>query len=231
MRLSHSFWRSSGNANEANNAKMDAVTGRFITVEGSEGVGKSTNMQFIADYLRGCGKSIVTTREPGGTPVAEQIRDVLLQSAQGSMSDRCELLLMFAARADHIAQVIRPALGRGDWVLCDRFIDATYAYQGGGRGVAEHDIELLQRFVLRDLAPDLTILLDAPDEVTAVRRKARGTSDRFEAEETAFFERVRDKYHQRAVSDPARIKLVDASVSLVEVQEKLTAHLDELLNK
>lgn len=207
----------------------DAITGRFITIEGSEGVGKSTNMQYIADYLRGRGKSVVTTREPGGTPVAEQIREVLLQSALGSMSDRCELLLMFAARADHVAQVIRPALGRGDWVLCDRFTDATYAYQGGGRGMAEHDIEILEQFVLRDLAPDLTILLDAPPEVTVVRRHARGISDRFEAEETAFFERVRENYLQRAASNPARIKLVDASVSLVQVQETLATYLDKLL--
>jgi len=208
---------------------MDAVTGQFITIEGSEGVGKSTNMQFMADYLRDHGKSVVTTREPGGTPVAEQIRDVLLQSELGSMTDRCELLLMFAARADHVAQVIRPALGRGDWVLCDRFLDATYAYQGGGRGMDERDIEILERFVLHDLAPNLTILLDAPAEITATRRLARGTSDRFEAEKTAFFERVRDKYQQRAMHYPDRIKRVDASVSIVEVQEKLAAYLDGIL--
>jgi dTMP kinase len=208
---------------------MDAVTGRFITIEGSEGVGKSTQMQFIADYLRDHGKSVVTTREPGGTPVAEQIREVLLQSELGSMTDRCELLLMFAARADHVTQVIRPALGRGDWVLCDRFTDATYAYQGGGRGMPEHDIEILERFVLHDLVPNLTILLDAPPEITAARRLSRGTSDRFEAEKTAFFERVRSKYQQRARHDPDRIKLVDASVSIIEVQDKITSQLNIIL--
>lgn len=208
---------------------MDAVTGQFITIEGSEGVGKSTHMQFMAAYLRDRGKSVVTTREPGGTPVAELIRDVLLQSELGSMTDRCELLLMFAARADHVAQVIRPALGRGDWVLCDRFTDATYAYQGGGRGMDERDIKILERFVLHDLVPNLTILLDAPAEITATRRLARGTSDRFEVEKAAFFERVRDKYQQRAIDDPDRIKQVDASVSIVEVQEKLVAYLDDIL--
>ena len=195
----------------------EATTGRFITVEGSEGVGKSTNIQFIGDYLRSRGKTVVTTREPGGTPVAERIRDVLLQSALGSMTDHCELLLLFAARADHVGQVIRPALERGDWVLCDRFTDATYAYQGGGRGMADHDIAILEQFVLQELVPDLTILLDAPPDVSAVRRLARGVSDRFEAEEAPFFARVRQKYRERAVREPARVKLVDASVSLVQV--------------
>jgi len=208
---------------------MATVTGRFITVEGSEGVGKSTNMQFIGDYLRARGKTVVTTREPGGTPIAEGIRDLLLQSAVGSMSDHCELLLMFAARADHVDQVIRPALERGDWVLCDRFTDATYAYQGGGRGMADHDITILERFVLRDLGPDLTILLDTTPEISAARRLARGSSDRFEAEEAAFFARVRAKYRERATTEPARIKFVDASGSLEEVQSKLIKLLDNIL--
>jgi len=208
---------------------MATVTGRFITVEGSEGVGKSTNMQFIGDYLRARGKTVVTTREPGGTPIAEGIRDLLLQSAVGSMSDHCELLLMFAARADHVDQVIRPALERGDWVLCDRFTDATYAYQGGGRGMADHDITILERFVLRDLGPDLTILLDTTAEISAARRLARGSSDRFEAEEAAFFARVRAKYRERATTEPARIKFVDASGSLEEVQSKLIKLLDNIL--
>jgi len=208
---------------------MATVTGRFITVEGSEGVGKSTNMQFIGDYLRARGKTVVTTREPGGTPIAEGIRDLLLQSAVGSMSDHCELLLMFAARADHVDQVIRPALERGDWVLCDRFTDATYAYQGGGRGMADQDIAILERFVLRDLGPDLTILLDTTPEISAARRLARGSSDRFEAEEAAFFARVRAKYRERATTEPARIKLVDASGSLEAVQSKLIKLLDNIL--
>jgi len=208
----------------------DVMTGRFITVEGSEGVGKSTNMEFIGEYLRTLGKTVVMTREPGGTPVAERIRDVLLKSELGSMTDRCELLLMFAARADHVGQVIRPALERGDWVLCDRFTDATYAYQGGGRGMDDRDIAILEQFVLQGLVPDLTVLLDAPPDVSAARRHARGISDRFEAEEAAFFARVRQKYRERAVLEPARVELVDASGSLEEVQAKLVSILKKYFN-
>jgi len=206
-----------------------AAAGRFITIEGSEGVGKSTNMQFIGDYLDAHGQSVLITREPGGTPVAERIREVLLQSPVGSMTDRCELLLMFAARADHVAQVIRPALERGDWVLCDRFTDATYAYQGGGRGMSDRDIGQLEQFVLRGLVPDLTILLDAPPEISLARRHSRGISDRFEAEEAAFFARVREKYLERARLEPARVKRVDASGSLEEVQALLRNILDGIL--
>jgi dTMP kinase len=210
---------------------MTTVTkGRFITVEGSEGVGKSTNMEFIGDYLRSLGKTVILTREPGGTPIAEQIRSVLLQSPVGSMTDHCELLLMFAARADHIGRVIRPALERGEWVVCDRFTDATYAYQGGGRGMDERDIAILEQFVLQGLAPDLTILLDAPPEVSAARRSARGVSDRFEAEQDEFFSRVRHKYRARADREPARISLVDASGSLEEVQTALTTILNNYIN-
>ena len=208
---------------------MTATRGKFITVEGSEGVGKSTNLQFISDYLQSCGKTVVMTREPGGTPVAEQIRAVLLESAQGSMTDHSELLLMFAARADHLEQVIRPALERGDWVLCDRFIDATYAYQGGGRGMSDRDIAVLEGFILQGLEPDLTILLDAAPEISAARRDARGISDRFEVEEAAFFARVREKYQQRAACYPARIALIDASGSLEEVQTALRTILTEKL--
>jgi len=206
-----------------------ATAGRFITIEGSEGVGKSTNMQFIGDYLGAHGKSVITTREPGGTPVAERIREVLLQSPVGSMTDHCELLLMFAARADHVGQVIRPALERGDWVVCDRFTDATYAYQGGGRGMRDRDIGQLEQLVLRGLAPDLTILLDAPPEIAMARRHERGVSDRFEAEEAAFFARVREKYRDRARLEPARVKRVDASGSLEEVQASLRNILNEIL--
>lgn len=203
--------------------------GRFITVEGSEGVGKSTNMEFIVADLRSRGISAVATREPGGTPVAEQIRTVLLQSEVGSISDHCELLLMFAARADHLDRVIRPALERGDWIVCDRFTDATYAYQGGGRGMDEQDIGTLERFVQQGLTPDLTILLDAPLEVAAARRDARGIADRFEAEEAEFFARVRQKYRYRAEQEPARISLVDASGPLEQVQQRLKTVLDEFI--
>jgi len=208
----------------------EVTTGRFITVEGSEGVGKSTNMEFIGEYLRTLGKTVIMTREPGGTPIAERIRDVLLQSELGSMTDHCELLLMFAARADHVGQVIRPALERGDWVLCDRFTDATYAYQGGGRGMDDRDIAILEQFVLQGLEPDLTVLLDAPPDVSAARRLARGISDRFEAEEAAFFARVRQKYRERAVLEPSRVELVDASGSLEEVQAMLVSILNKYFN-
>ncbi len=205
------------------------IQGRFITIEGSEGVGKSSNMQFIGDYLRARGKTVVSTREPGGTPAAEKIRDLLLQSEVGSLSDRCELLLMFAARADHLERVIRPALDRGNWVLCDRFTDATYAYQGGGRGMADHDIAILEQFVQRELVPDLTILLDVPPEVADARRRARGVVDRFEAEEAEFFTRVCKKYRARAAQEPARVKLVDASGTLDEVQIVLATVIDKIL--
>ncbi|MCP4927377.1 MAG: dTMP kinase [Gammaproteobacteria bacterium] len=208
---------------------MTATTGKFITVEGSEGVGKSTNLQFIADCLQAAGKTVVMTREPGGTPIAEQIRDVLLASAYGSMATQCELLLMFAARADHLEQVILPALQRGDWVVCDRFIDASYAYQGAGRGMADRDIAALEQFVLQGLKPDLTILLDAPAEISTARCGARGVSDRFEVEEAEFFARVREKYRQRATDEPARIALIDASGSLAEVQAKIATVLSERL--
>ena len=204
---------------------------QFITVEGAEGVGKSTNMQFIGDYLRNHGHTVVSTREPGGTPIAERIRDVLLQSAVGSMSDHCELLLMFAARAEHLEHVIRPALERGDWVLCDRFTDATYAYQGGGRGMADEDIAILEKFVQRGLSPDLTILLDASPEVAGARRLARGSSDRFEAEAGEFFARVRRKYAERAAKEPSRVKHVDASGELDTVQSRIAVILDEILSK
>ncbi len=206
-----------------------ATTGRLITLEGSEGVGKSTHMQYIGDYLRQHGKTVVLTREPGGTPVAERIREVLLHGEVGNMSDHCELLLMFAARADHVAQCIRPALARGDWVLCDRFTDATYAYQGGGRGLPDRDIAILERLVLRDLRPDLTILLDASPEICIARRRERGATDRFEAEQAAFFARVRATYRQRADAEPDRLKLVDASGSLEEVRIVMATVLDKIL--
>ncbi len=207
----------------------DSTTGQFITIEGSEGVGKSTNMQFICDYLRSHGKTVVMTREPGGTAAAEQIREVLLQSAVGSLTDQCELLLMFAARADHVEQVIRPALQRGDWVVCDRFLDATYAYQGAGRGMEEADIVILENLVLQGLAPDLTILLDAPPEVAIARQLERGSTDRFEAEEAAFFARVRQKYQERASGDPERMKTVDTSGTRAEVRAAIQILIDKQL--
>jgi dTMP kinase len=204
--------------------------GKFITVEGVEGVGKSTNIDFIARYLREHGKQVVTTREPGGTAVAEQIRAVLLHAEKGSISDVCELLLMFAARASHLRELIIPALARGDWIVCDRFTDASYAYQGGGRGLADEQIGQLEMLVQGSLTPDLTLLLDASLEVTAARQRERGITDRFEAEQTEFFERVQAKYRDLAVKNPERIKLIDASGSLDLVGQQLATELDAILN-
>ena len=205
--------------------------GRFITVEGVEGVGKSTNVAFVADWLRGRGYRVVITREPGGTPVAEGIRDLLLAEDLAGMSDTCELLLMFAARASHIAEVIRPALATGQWVVCDRFTDATYAYQGAGRGVDRQAIAALEQLVQRELRPDLTILLEAPQSVTGERRRNRGVEDRFEGEDPAFHERVQGAYTEIAVAEPERVKRVDASRSLAAVQAEIGDTLQHFLDK
>ncbi len=202
---------------------------KFITLEGIEGLGKSTNMSFVTDYLQQRGKTVVTTREPGGTPVGERLRDVLLNSEPGSVPDTCELLMMFAARDAHLEQVIRPALERGDWVVCDRFTDATFAYQGGGRGLADDVIRSLQTIVQRGLTPDLTLLLDASIEVSEQRRIDRGHRDRFESEEVEFFRRVRAKYLDIATADPQRVTVVDAAESLPRVQAALATSLNQLL--
>lgn len=205
--------------------------GKFITIEGIEGVGKSSNLEFVANHLRDAGQTVITTREPGGTPVAERIRKIALDSEPGTISASCELLLMFAARASHVGSLIEPALARGDWVVCDRFVDATYAYQGGGRGMPTETIAQLERLVLGELAPDLTLLLDAPLEIANRRRSDRGTSDRFEVEDQQFFERVRDRYRVIAELDPERVKLVDASADLASVTSHIARILAEFINK
>lgn len=197
------------------------MTGLFITLEGPEGAGKSTNREYLAQQLRAAGKDVVLTREPGGTPLAERIREVLLASSDEPMNPDAELLLMFAARAQHLAQVIRPALQRGAVVLCDRFTDATYAYQGGGRGLPEARIATLERFVQGELQPDLTLVFDLPVEVGLARATARGRLDRFEQESRAFFEAVRSTYLARAASDTVRYRIVDASQTLAQVQQAL----------
>jgi dTMP kinase len=204
--------------------------GKFITIEGTEGVGKSTHLEFLAEYLRERGKSVVTTREPGGTASAEKIRDILLQSERGALSDRCELLLMFAARASHLDEFILPALGRGEWVVCDRFTDATYAYQGGGRGLPDTAIRELDKWVTGSLVPDLTILLDASLEITAERRRNRGLTDRFEKEESVFFARVQAKYREIARGNPGRVKWVDAAEPIDVVQRSLAEILAKFIN-
>lgn len=196
--------------------------GLFITLEGGEGVGKSTNLIFIQQLLEQAGITVVTTREPGGTPFAEKIRQILLENREESVSENAELLLMFAARAQHIQHVIQPALDQGYWVLCDRFTDATFAYQGGGRKMDMNMIEWLEEKVQGELRPDLTLLLDAPIEVGMDRANQRGELDRFESEKHAFFERVRATYLQRAKQNPQQIKVINADQSLNKVQTEIT---------
>jgi dTMP kinase len=200
---------------------------RFITLEGGEGVGKSTNLAFIEQYLISRGVDLVRTREPGGTPLGERIRGLLLESAD--MSSHAELLLVFAARAQHVAEVIRPALAAGQWVLSDRFTDASYAYQGGGRELEVSIIGFLEQWVQQEIKPDLTLLLDAPVEIGMARARNRGAADRFEAENLRFFEKVRAAYLARAAEFPERIKRVDASGTLESVQAAIAGHLDHLL--
>lgn len=202
--------------------------GKFITLEGTEGVGKTTNLRLISEEVAGAGHPVLTTREPGGTPLAEEIRELLLAVREEPMTGTSELLLMFAARAQHLATVIKPALASGQWVVCDRFTDATYAYQGGGRGLDQDVIESLENIVQGGLQPDLTIYLDVSVEVAA-RRIAARNHDRFEREQVEFFERVRAAYLERAASQP-RIRVVDASVDLVEVQTSLRVLLGEFLS-
>jgi dTMP kinase len=205
------------------------VTGLFITLEGPEGAGKSTNREYLAERLRGHGIDVVLTREPGGTPLAERIRELLLAPSDEPMNADTELLLVFAARAQHLAEVIRPALARGAVVLCDRFTDATYAYQGGGRGLSQERIATLENFVQGELRPDLTLVFDLPVEVGLARATARGRLDRFEQEGRTFFDAVRSTYLARAAASPARYRLVNAALSLAEVQQSLDALLPQLL--
>ncbi|MEH6556798.1 MAG: dTMP kinase [Oceanicoccus sp.] len=210
---------------------MSVPRGVFITIEGGEGVGKSTNIAFIADKLSEANITFVVTREPGGTPLAEEIRQLLLSDRDEIISDNTELLLMFAARAQHIAGVIEPALARGDWVICDRFTDATYAYQGGGRGLPESKISNLEQWVQGDLRPDFTILLDAPVAVGMSRAGQRGQLDRIEREQQQFFEDVRNRYLLLAERHNNRFRVVDASQTLAQVHESLLEIIDEMRHK
>ncbi|WP_436785372.1 dTMP kinase [Stutzerimonas frequens] len=205
------------------------MKGLFVTLEGPEGAGKSTNREYLADRLRARGLDVVLTREPGGTPLAERIRDLLLTPADEPMAVDTELLLVFAARAQHLAQVIRPALARGAVVLCDRFTDATYAYQGGGRGLPLERIAQLETFVQGDLRPDLTLIFDLPVEVGLARAAARGRLDRFEQEGIRFFEAVRSAYLQHAEAAPSRYRVLDAGQPLSAVQRDVEALIPELL--
>ncbi len=206
------------------------MQGKFITVEGSEGVGKSSNLAYIEDYLSNAGINVVRTREPGGTPLGESIRELLLDARQTAMCDDTELLLMFAARAQHLAEVIRPALAAGQWVLCDRFTDATYAYQGGGRSLPMERIRVLEDWVQGELRPDHTLLLDMPVSAGLERAGNRSQPDRFEQEQHAFFERVRETYLARAQAEPGRIHVIDASPALDKVQAQIATVLQQIVS-
>lgn len=201
------------------------MTGRFVTLEGIEGVGKSTNLEFAAGVLQDLGRDVVVTREPGGTPLAEAIREILLRPRDEPMPPTAELLLMFAARSVHLENRIRPALASGQWVLCDRFTDATFAYQGGGRGAPPEAIAWLQRHVQGGLQPDLTLLLDVPVDVGLARAGRRGEADRFEQEHAAFFERVRAAYLDLAAGEPDRFAVIDADRPLEAVQQDINSCL------
>lgn len=205
--------------------------GRFITVEGTEGVGKSTNIAHLCQLLEQRNVEVVLTREPGGTPLAEELRELLLSPRDEQVSDDAELLLMFAARAQHILNVIEPALARGAWVISDRFTDATFAYQGGGRGMDKSRIEQLEAMVQSGLQPDLTLLLDLDVETGLKRASARSAPDRFEQEKTAFFGRVRAAYLERAEADPSRFAVVDASGSIEQVKSAITEAVAPFLER
>lgn len=207
--------------------------GKFITIEGTEGAGKSTARLFIMSYLEKAGFKVVVTREPGGTDIAEEIRNVLLHRVnhEGMLAET-ELLLMFASRAQHICNRIEPSLLSGKWVLSDRYIDASYAYQGGGRGLDINFIKSLDKHVVRKLYPDLTFLLDVPAELGIARAEQRGSQkDRIEQEKIDFFVRVRETYLERAKQDPKRIKVIDASLTLPHVQSQMQRVLDAFLAK
>lgn len=204
------------------------MRGAFISLEGGEGVGKSTNLSFVAATVRAAGFDAVVTREPGGTTLGERIREWILHGDHGQLSADVETLLMFAARAQHLAELIRPALARGQWVICDRFTDATIAYQGGGRRVAKSMIDHLRADVQAGLEPDLTLLLDAPLDIGASRMAAR-TPDHFEREQRPFFERVREAYLALAAREPARIKVIDAAQPLAEVQRAIATQLGSFI--
>lgn len=196
-------------------------TGKFITIEGIEGVGKSTNMAHLTRALEQRGHAVLTTREPGGTPMAERIRELVAEHGDETMPDIAELLLVFASRALHVNNVILPALAAGTWVICDRFTDSSRAYQGGGRGLPQENINLLADWVHGDLRPDLTILLDAPVETGMNRAGRRGSPDRFEVEKSAFFARARETYLQLADAEPDRFVIVDATQDFAAVQQAI----------
>jgi len=203
--------------------------GMFVTIEGVEGVGKSTNMDFIAERITAAGFSVLRSREPGGTPMAERIRDMLLQHGDEPLPDLAELLLFFASRTLNIENAIRPALAAGTWVLCDRFTDASRAYQGAGRGLDMNRINTLAEWAHGDLNPDMTVLLDAPAEIGMQRAVNRGETDRLESEQMSFYTRVRAQYIALAENEPQRFTVIDASQPLDAVQAQIAEAIDRLI--
>ena len=204
----------------------NAVRGKFITFEGIDGAGKSTHIGFVNDVLSARGKTVVSSREPGGTPLGEKLRDLLLHE---KMHLETEALLMFASRREHIAQVIEPALGRGDWVLSDRFTDASFAYQSGGRGLDRAKMEALEAWVHPHLQPDLTLLFDVPLNVARERLDATRTLDKFEREQADFFEKCRGEYLRRAAQFPGRFVVIDSTQTIPAIQAQLSQVLEKLL--
>jgi dTMP kinase len=203
------------------------MSGKFITLEGIDGAGKTTQRAWIAEFLHGHGVRVTATREPGGTPVGEQLRSLVLGGEDG-LHPETEALLMFAARREHIDKVIVPALCSGAWVVCDRFTDASFAYQGGGSGVDRDKLALLERWTQDGLQPDKTFLFDVDAEVGRERSQKTGAADRFEQEKQAFFERVRRAYLERAKNDPRRIHVIDGAQSIAEIRQQLTRCLEPL---
>jgi dTMP kinase len=202
--------------------------GKFITIDGVEGAGKSTQIEFICEYLKAKGVNVILTREPGGTDIGEKIRTLLLSNSTGKMHADTELMLMFAARNEHIQNKIMPALKHGDWVLSDRFTDASYAYQGGGRGLDVSRIAQLEQWVSQDFTPDMTLLLDVPVEIGMLRVESRGKKDRIELEGANFFNRVRQGYIDRSEQFPERIKLIDSSQTVEHTKQQVKVILDSL---
>lgn len=203
-----------------------AQKGKFISFEGIDGAGKSTHIAFVADIVKAAGKAVVSSREPGGTAVGEKLRELLLHE---KMHLETEALLMFASRREHIAQVIEPAMARGDWVISDRFTDASFAYQGGGRGLDLRKMETLEQWVHPHLQPDLTLLFDVPLDVARARLDATRTLDKFEQEQADFFSACRQEYLRRAAQFPQRIVVIDSTQSIAQTQEQIRAILDKLL--
>lgn len=204
-------------------------SGLFITLEGGEGAGKSTSLDYIQNKITQAGKEVLVTREPGGTRLGEKIRELLLHARDLNISDDTELILMFAARAQHLHEIIEPALKQGKIVICDRFTDATFAYQGGGRGIKDERIRTLKQWVQQGREPDLTLLFDLPVETGLERAGKRSSPDRFEQETINFFERVQQKYLEIASQEPGRVKIIHAEKNIASVQKQLDSILDPVL--